>query len=294
MSFLARRSLATLLLLASLTCAGCGAKQPPARTVAVRTGPPPALRVGVVGPLNVSIPRVAVTRGTLQAVERLPLVLIAAGSVSKHAVSNVAAANPDNHFALVGASVQEVKQPNLVGVVFRESQAAQLGGILAGYTASAQGVAEPPVAWVGPADTGIVRSFTLGVHQVAAGVAVLVDRSPATPAACKESALAAFLRGAAVAMARQGLCAEAVASAASEQNRIAESVGDFELPDAAVQNVVRSAVNGSYFGGEDVTFGLSTGAIGVRRLDPRVPAAVAVRVRDAAQALASGRRPAID
>ena len=85
-----------------------------------------------------------------------------------------------------------------------------------------------------------------------------------------------------------------MASAAVEQNRIAESVGDFELPDAAVQNVVRSAVNGSYFGGEDVIFGLATGAIGVRRLDPRVPAAVAVRVRDAAQALSSGRRPAID
>ena len=190
------------MLLVSLTCVGCGAKKPPTRTVVVRTGPPPALRVGVVGPLDVSVPRVAVTRGTLQAVQRLPLVLIAAGTVGKRAVSSVAAANPDSHFALVGASVQEVKQPNLVGVVFRESQAAQLGGILAGYTASAQGVAEPPVAWVGPADTGIVRSFTLGVHQVAAGVTVLVDRSPATPAACKESALAAFLRGAAVAMAR--------------------------------------------------------------------------------------------
>ena len=83
-------------------------------------------------------------------------------------------------------------------------------------------------------------------------------------------------------------------SAATEQNRVAESLGDFELPGAAVEGVVRSAVNGTYFGGEDVIFGLATGAIGVRHLDPRVPADVAVRVRDAAQALSSGRRPAID
>ena len=211
------------------------------------------------------------------------------------AISSVAAANPDNHFALVGASVGDVKQPNLAGIVFRESQAAQLGGVLAGYTAAAaQGVAAPPVAWVGPADPGLVRSFRLGVHQVAGGVNVLVDRSPLTPAACKESALSAFLRGAVAAMARRGLCAAAVASAAAERNRVAESLGDFELPDAAVAAVVRSAVNGSYVGGEDVIFGFATGAIGVRRLDPRVPADVAVRVRDAAQALSSGRRPAID
>jgi basic membrane lipoprotein Med (substrate-binding protein (PBP1-ABC) superfamily) len=282
------------MLVAMFTCAGCGAKAP-SRTVAKRPAPPPALRVGVVGPLDVSVPRVALTRGTLSAVQRLPLVLVAAGTVSKRAISRVAAANPDNHFALVGASVREVKQPNLVGIVFRESQAAQLGGVLAGYTAAAQGVAAPPVAWVGPGDPALVRSFVLGVHQVAGGVTVLVDRSPATPAACKESALSAFLlRGAVVAMAREGLCADAVAAAAAEQNRVAESLGDFELPDAAVEGVVRSAVNGSYFGGEDVTFGLATGAIGVRHLDPRVPADVAVRVRDAAQALSSGRRPAID
>ena len=95
-------------------------------------------------------------------------------------------------------------------------------------------------------------------------------------------------------MARHGLCAAAAAAAAAEQNRVGESVADFELPDAAVETVIRSAVNGSYSGGEDVIFGFASGAIGVRRLDPRVPAAVAVRVRSAAQALSAGRPPAID
>ena len=282
------------IILAVLACTACGAQTPRTRTVAVRTGPPPVLRVGVVGPLVVSVPRVAVRRGTLASVQRYPLVLVAAGHVTTRALAAVAAANPDSHFALVGASVQSVKQPNLAGIVFRETQAAQLGGILAGYTAAAQGISQPPVAWVGPAGLDLVRSFTHGVHQVAGGVTVLVDRTPATPAACKESALSAFLRRAVVVMARQGICAAAVAAAAADQNRVAASVPDFELPDAVVESVVRAAVNGSYSGGEDVIFGFATGAIGVRRLDRRVPAVVATRVRSAAQALSGGRPPAID
>jgi basic membrane lipoprotein Med (substrate-binding protein (PBP1-ABC) superfamily) len=289
-----RRTSAIVILLGLVACPGCGGKTPDVRTVTNRTAPPPALRVGVVGPLSVSARRVGVTRGTLSAVQHLPLVLVAAGAAGKLAVSTVAAANPDSHFALVGGSVQEVKQPNLVGIVFRESQAARLGGILAGYVVAAQGVAGPPVAWVGPDGPGLVRSFRRGVHQIAGGVTVLVDRSPATPAACKEAALLAFLRGAVVVMARNGLCAAAVAAAAAQQNRVATSVSDFELPDAAVESIVRSALNGSYFGGEDVIFGFATGAIGVRRLDPRLPANVAAQVRSAAQALSAGRLPTID
>lgn len=282
------------LVLGVVVCAGCGGTTPHVRTVTKPAGPPPALRVGVVGPLGVSVPHVAVTRGALSRVQGFRLVLVAAGAADLRAVSAVAAANPDSHFALVGGSVEHAKQPNLVGIVFRENQAAQLGGVLAGYTVAAQGVALPPVAWVGPDGPGLVRSFARGVHQVAGGVTVLVDRSPSTPAACKEAALSAYMRGAVVAMARSGLCAAAVASAAAEQNRVAASVGDFELPDAAVGAVVRSALNGTYFGAEDVSFGFATGAIGVRRLDPRVPPDVATQVRSAAQALSAGRRPAID
>jgi basic membrane lipoprotein Med (substrate-binding protein (PBP1-ABC) superfamily) len=281
-----------VLLLALIACAGCGAKTKPERTVAKGTSAPPLLRVGIVGQLDVSVPRVEVTRGTLIAVQRLPLVLVAAGSVGDRAVSSIAAANAGSHFALVGASVQGVKQPNLVGIRFQETQAAQLGGILAGYVSAVQGVADPPVAWVGPGNPALIRSFIRGVRQVVGGVEVLVVRSPSLPASCKEAALTAILHGAVVVMAHTGLCAAAVANAAAEQNQVAASVGDFELPDAAVEAVVRSAINGSYSGGEDVTFGLATGAIGVRRLDPRIPAAVAVQMRAAAQALASGRRPA--
>lgn len=283
-----------VILLVALVAAGCGAKSPPGRTVVQHTGPPSLLRVGVVGPLDVSVPCVAVTHGTLASVRRFPLVLVAAGSVGGQAVSTVAAANPGSHFALVGASVQGVDQPNLVGVTFRESQAAQLGGALAGYVVAAQGVGDPRVAWIGAADPALIRSFRRGVHQVAGGVTILVDLSPTVPAACKEAALSAILRRAVFVIAHGGLCAAAVAAAAADQNQVAASLSDFELPNAAVDAVVRSAVGGTYFGGEDVTFGLAAGAIGIRRLDPRVTAAVAVEARNAAQALAGGRRPPVD
>lgn len=283
-----------VVILAALVCAACGAKTAPERTVVRHAGPPPLLRVGVVGPLDVSLPRVSVTRGTLASVRRLPLVLVAAGSVGEQAVSNVAAANPGSHFALVGASVERVKQPNLVGVTFRETQAAELGGALAGYVVRAQGVGDPRVAWIGPGDPALLDSFRRGVHEVAGGVTILVDVSPTVPAGCKEAALSAILRRAVFVIAHGGLCGAAVAAAAADQNQVAASLSDFELPDAAVDAVVRSAVGGTYFGGEDVTFGHAAGAIGIRRLDPRVSPDVAVEVRNAAQALAGGRRPPVD
>jgi hypothetical protein len=50
-------------------------------------------------------------------------------------------------------------------------------------------------------------------------------------------------------------------------------------------------VAGVFRGGEDIVFGASSGAIGVRQLDPRISADIAVRARAAAQQLSSGLRP---
>ena len=280
-----RRARTPAIALAALACAGCGAKTQADHPVTRPTAPPPALRVGVVGRLRVSVPRVGVTRGRLASVQRFPLVLVASGAATAQAVADAAAANPGGHFALIGASVKKVEQPNLAGVVFREPQAALLGGMLAGYVAAAQNVSDPAVAWVGPAGPGLVRSFIRGVHRVDGGASVLVAHSSAVPSDCKESALSVLERGAVFVMAWRGLCAAAVADAAAEQNQIAASVRDFELPNAAVDAVVREALSGRYSGGEDVIFGFKTGAIGVGRLDPHVPASVAVKVRGAAQAL---------
>ena len=65
----------------------------------------------------------------------------------------------------------------------------------------------------------------------------------------------------------------------------------FELPSVAAGLVARDAVTGVFHGGEDLVFGASSGAIGVRRLDSRISADVALRARAAAQELASGIPP---
>jgi hypothetical protein len=53
---------------------------------------------------------------------------------------------------------------------------------------------------------------------------------------------------------------------------------------------VGDAVSGVYRGGEDLVFGAASGAIGARRLDPRVPPDIAVQAHTAAQQLANGLR----
>jgi basic membrane lipoprotein Med (substrate-binding protein (PBP1-ABC) superfamily) len=244
--------------------------------------------VGVVGALHVRAPGVRVTHGTLRSLRGQPLVVVSAAAVDPRAASAAAAANPTTQFALVGASTKGIKQPNLVGLVFRDDEAAHLGGILAGLVAGDEGGTGSRVAWVGPGAARVLESFRTGVHLASPGTSVLDVVSPPTPARCKEAALGVFLRGAVAVMSGEGLCADAVADAAAEQNRVAASLGDFEFSDVAVAAVVRSALAGAYPGGEDLVFGWSSGAIGVRHLDPRVPADAAVQVRRAAQQLASG------
>src|SRR5262249_29698909 len=164
----------------------------------------------------------------------------------RQAVADAAAANPGSHFVLVGASVSRLDRPNLVGVVLLDDQAAYLGGLAAGFDALDEGGSSPRVAWVGPGSVALVQAFRRGVHRAEARTTILLSPSSSRPADCKEAALDALMRGAVALVARGGLCAEAVASAAHAQNRVAAAVSDFELPEVAVAGLVRNAVAGSY------------------------------------------------
>jgi hypothetical protein len=282
-----------LLLAAVLVAAGCGgttAARTTTQQTSTRSAVPIRLEVGVVGPVRIAAPGVAVTRGTLEAVSSLPLVVVSASAEPPETVAAAAAANPGGHFVYVGASVKPVKRRNLVGVVLREDQAALLAGILAGLVAADQGGTSPRVAWVGPLDEKLVRSFAAGAHHIDPRAVVLRNPSTESAADCKEAALAAVLRGAVALVAEGGLCARAASDAAAAQNRIVTTLRQFELPDVAVAAVVRSALAGTYSGNEDLVFGAASGAIAVRSLDPHLPPAIAVRVRRAAQQLASGGR----
>jgi basic membrane lipoprotein Med (substrate-binding protein (PBP1-ABC) superfamily) len=218
-------------------------------------------------------------------------VLVSATSPAAVGLADAAAAHPETHYALVGASVAGTGLTNLAGIVLRHDQAARLGGVVAGLIVADEGGRQPRVAWVGPEERALADAFREGVHDVEPAAVVLRQRSADRPAACKESSLEAISRGATVVMAHRGLCAEAAIAGAHQQNAPGLRLSDFELPDVAAGQVIRDAVHGIYHGGEDLLFGAASGAIAIRALDARIPTTIAVQAHTAAQQLSSGRPP---
>jgi hypothetical protein len=286
------RLAAALGLALSLLAAGCGGSHTasPRATTTTRSVPAPTseLRVGIVGPLELHLPGVTAVHGTLARVVNLPLVLVSNETAGLAAVARAARAHPSSHFALVGASTKGDRAGNLVGLVLRDEQAAQLAGIVAGYATADAGPTAPRVAWVGPQDRRLAAAFAQGVHRALPGATVLDEWSRSIPARCKEAALAGIDRGAMVVAADRGLCAEAAVVAARQQNVPGLQLSDFESRDVVTSLIARDAAAGVYHGGEDLVFGAASGAIGVGPLDPRISLATLVRARAAAQELASG------
>lgn len=273
-------------LLCVVAVSACGGKRDSAATTTARTTVPTGLRIGVVGPLTIDVPGIVPRHETLARIAPDPLVIVDAHAVSPAVVATVARANPTMHFALVGASVKRLHAPNLAGLVIKEDDAAYLAGVTAGLAAAESG-ASARVAWVGPEERALAASFGRGVHAAAPGVSVLHQWSRSVPGRCKEAALTGLGRSAVVVMAHGGLCAEAAASAAHEQNVPALALGDFMFPGVAAGLVAREAVSGVFHGG-DVVFGPRTGAVGVGTLDPRISPTAIAGARAAAQDLASG------
>ena len=285
---------AVIITLAAALAAGCGSTQHAAVTTVAKPKPKtarPGLRIGVVGPLAVSVPGAVAEHGTLARVSGDALVLVDAAVADAATVAAAADRHPTTHFALVGASTKGFHRTNLVGLVLREAQAARLAGVVAGFIAEEQGEGDARVAWVGPQERAVAGAYAGGVHRSLPAAGVLYAWSQRIPARCKEAALGAIARGAVVVTAHRGLCADAVAVAAHQQNHVALSVADFELTGVPAAIVARDAVAGVYHGGEDLVFGATSGAIGVRRLDARISTATALRARTAAQQLVNGLPP---
>jgi basic membrane lipoprotein Med (substrate-binding protein (PBP1-ABC) superfamily) len=290
-----RAALVALALLCALTATGCGSAPPTTTVTAKRVvvPPPRGLRVGVVGPLQVRpVPGVWIGgNAPLSITPAYPLVFVSAQAADLAAVEAAVQRHPASHYVYVGGSTKGHRRANLVGIVLNGEQAAQLGGAVAGLVASEQGGLDARVAWVGPREEALAGAFAQGAQAVQPGTTVLRAWSGDLPAACKEAALGAIARGAVVVMAHGGLCADAAIAGAHQQNRVGLQISDFELTNVPIGVVLNDAVAGVFRGGEDIVFDASSGAIGVRRLDPRIPADIAVRARAAAQQLSSGLRP---
>jgi basic membrane lipoprotein Med (substrate-binding protein (PBP1-ABC) superfamily) len=270
--------------------AGCGAtaqtSTKPQTTTVTQTGQV-GLRVGVVGRLEVRAQGAVVERVSLRASSDQSLVLVATSPRVADRVAAEALAHTLTHYVLVGESAAARHLANLTGVVIRDDQAARLGGAVAALAVSGQN--DRRVAWVGPMDSALADSFAQGVHALEPGTVILRAWSADRPASCKESALGAIARGATVIMGPHGLCAAAAIDGAHERNQAGLELSDFELPNVAAAQIVRDAIHGRYHGGEDILFGVTSGAVAVRHLDPLLSAVVRSRARALAEQLASGR-----
>jgi basic membrane lipoprotein Med (substrate-binding protein (PBP1-ABC) superfamily) len=273
--------------------AGCSGARHATTTVRVPThaAAPAGLRVGVVGPLDVRVSGASVTHVSLDRTGANRLVVVSADAAPLTSVAAAATAHPQTHYVLVGATTRGERRPNLAGLVLRDDQAAFLGGVVGALVAADAGGTPRRIAWVGPEEAPLTAAYARGAHSIDPAIGILRASSQDTPAACKEAALAAVERGAAVVMAHGGLCADAAVAGAHQQNHVGLQLADFELPDAVAAQIVREAVGGVFHGGEDIVFGASSGAIGVSRLDPRISATEAIAARTAAQDVASGLRP---
>src|SRR5438067_11700557 len=146
------RGVAALTMLA-FALSACGGSRPAHRVGSTRSARHGgAFDVRVVGALHVSARGVRVTHGRLTSGGGEPLVVVSAATAGVAAVSAAAANDPTTHFALIGASAKGFEQPNLVGVVVRDDQAARRAGILAGLVAREEGGGGPPVPRVRPGE----------------------------------------------------------------------------------------------------------------------------------------------
>jgi hypothetical protein len=289
----ARPALVLAVVAVTFLAAGCASQDkkagaPPSTSKLLPASTKVGLRIAVVGPLTLSVPGAIVSHSSLRNARNQSLVLVAASSPAAAQVPEEAAANPSTHYVIVGASAAAQRLPNLAGAVLRDDQAARLAGIAAGLSAEEQTSRSPSVAWVGPRDTSAVAAYVAGVQEVAPGTVLRAWSAP-RPASCKESALGAIADGASAIMAPGGICAAAAADGAHERNLPGLALSDFELPDLVAASIARDAVRGVFYGREDLIFGASSGAIGVRWLDPLFSTSVAGRTRAFAQQLASGR-----
>jgi basic membrane protein A len=200
--------------------------------------------------------------------------------------------HPEVHFALVGRPYTDARGSNVAGILFREDEAAYLAGVVAGLVTTREGAVGADVAWVGGRRTPVADAFERGVRTVDGRAAVIRAWTENDATRCKEAALDAIGRGASVILTGRGRCAEGALAGAADQNAVGLTLGDFERPSIAVDQFVRDAREGLYHGGENVIFGTKTGAVGVGRLDARVPPDAVAEARMVEQELAAGLRSA--
>jgi basic membrane protein A and related proteins len=216
--------------------------------------------------------------------------IIGVGFAQGDAVATVARQFPNTKFAIVDVDQTTLKgkPKNVVGLLFKEQEAGYLAGYLAGLEAkrenantigSVGGYKEPPV-------DRFIAGYQAGAKEAMPGIQTLNGYSSDwdDQAKCKEIALSQIARGAKIVFQVAGGCGLGALSAAKEQNVWGIGVdadqsflGPHVLTsaqkrvDEAVFRTIRTAVDGNFRGGLNVTFGLAEDGVALGKISPKVP-----------------------
>jgi basic membrane protein A and related proteins len=212
---------------------------------------------------------------------------IGVGFTEADAINTVATNFPDSNFAIVDV---DGKEPNLLGLLFREQETGYLVGYLAGLVeerrpgpdviGSVGGQKQPPV-------DRFIAGYQAGAKAANPGITTLNGYSEdfVDLAKCKQVALNQIEQGAGVIFQVAGGCGLGALDAAREKGVWGIGVDadqSFLGPhiltsavkrvDTAVFLAIKRVVDGNFKGG-NMIFGLDQNGVGIGKISPKVPKA---------------------
>jgi basic membrane protein A len=235
--------------------------------------------------------------------------VVAVGFLMAEALDVVAKRFPDVNFAIIDFSQQELKSKpkNVRGLLFKEQEAGYLVGYLAGLVTKEEAGSKLVIGSVGgqkiPPVDRYIAGYQAGAKQAAPGITALNAYSQdfVDQAKCKEAALDQIARGAHVVFQVAGQCGLGVLSAAKEKNVWGIGVdadqaylgphiltSALKKVDVAVFQTIQAAEDGSFRGGEDTTFDIASGGVGIGEVSPEVATGLVSQVNQVQDDIAAG------
>ena len=223
--------------------------------------------------------------------------VVAVGFLMADAVDAVAKRYPDVNFAIIDFSQAELKSKptNVRGLLFKEQEAGYLVGYLAGLVTKEEAGAKLVISSVGgqkiPPVDRYIAGYQAAAKKAAPGITTLNAYSQdfVDQAKCKEAALDQIARGSRVVFQVAGQCGLGALSAAKEKNVWGIGVdADQKKVDVAVFQTIQAAQDGSFTGGEDTTFDVASGGVGIGKVSAEVPAELVSQVKQVQDDIAAG------
>jgi basic membrane protein A len=239
--------------------------------------------------------------------------IIGAGFLLASDEAKVAKQFPTVKFAItdndvLGAPFNGKKSPNVEGLTYATQENSYLVGCLAGLMVKKQGGTQT-IGVVGGVKIPPVDSFLAGYKAGAArcdkGIKVLVGYSQTftDQAACKTVAQNQIDAGSQVEFNVAGPCGLGTLGAANDAGiwGVGVDVDQYSLypkhiltsavkrVDKGIELAVQGAMNGSFKGGQDVTYNLKDGGVGLGKINPNVPAKYIKQINALRAQIVSGK-----